>query len=251
MKINIHDLTIYRGETFTICKSLQNRDGTPYIISDSLGDGDAYFLISIVSSTYSQDKKYEKNYWLSLKNFPRFTETVPIALQDLDNIHGTFDDIVIKKDNDVYYFEATINGEYAKIPASYAVYYDKNYPNVYKYIDSDGKWSVYECKIVKTFSREDSEELVSKNYKYSIQLIYGNPMKQYLQSLANSNKISYVIEDPTRPAITREMTNSELATELINNGILSKDFDFTKPLSNIYTAIPILEPCTINVINYK
>ena len=248
MKTNNHNIVIHKGETFTIDKILKNRDGTPFIISDGNDDFSAYFLISVVSSTYTQDKRYSKDYWLSLESFPRFTRTTPMKLQEFTGVENiSFDSLTIVERDGVYGFNAGINGEYCFIPNSYAVYYDENYPNVFKYVTSDGEWSNYECRIIKTFSHEDTSEWTSKNYKYSIRLIYGKNLKEYLKFIANANNISYV--HPLDATI--ELDIETLYSKLLELNLVTSDIDVSIPIVSIDVVVPILEPSDINIISYK
>lgn len=171
MQVNKNELKVYRGESFTIDKLLVNRDGTPYIVSNELQN--PYWLISVSNTQYSQQKRYIRNYWLSLENFPRFSLTTPFDIHSLkisessdDSSYDTFDDII--EANGI--LGGFLNGVFVEIDLStYAVITDGN---EFKYWN--GMTLVkYECRIVKTFSTNDTKDWQSQNYLYSIQLVSG------------------------------------------------------------------------------
>ena len=81
MKTLNNEITVHREETFTMEKIVQNKDGSPYIISNKLNN--PYWLLSISTTRYEQENRYVKNYWLSLKDHPRFTNTRAVNLKSL------------------------------------------------------------------------------------------------------------------------------------------------------------------------
>lgn len=85
METNRHFIKAHRGETFTIDKVLQNKDGSPYIISNELQN--PYLLISVTGSQYDNSKTFYRNYWLNLENFPRFTRTTPVNSNEINGWH--------------------------------------------------------------------------------------------------------------------------------------------------------------------
>ena len=99
MKSLNNELIVHRGETFTIDKTLQNKDGSPYIISKGLiADGSsAYFLLTVASARYEQSGRYVKNYWLPVVNVFLFTQ--PVKLSD---DYNSFDDVVFSETTDDY-----------------------------------------------------------------------------------------------------------------------------------------------------
>ena len=169
MQVFKNELRVYRGESFTIDKTLQNRDGTPYIISSALAN--PYFLLSVSNTQYAQENRYIKNYWLNLDNFPRFESTQVFDIRTLKTENGgnisrynEFDDV----DDEVLH--GYLNGLYVEVELTgYAVCTDGT---GYKYWNGS-RWQDYECRIVKTFTTEDTSEWISQNYFYSIQLVSG------------------------------------------------------------------------------
>ena len=214
MKNFNNELVVHRNETFTIDKIIQNKDGSPYVISSALEN--PYFLLTVTSNKYQQTNRYIKNYWLSLQNYPRFAQTKAINLKGLlngagDTIHnwndvkvaGTIlgDDEEAEATNDVeeaeiideveddtedtqYYVAAkeideVITDFYTDTDAIYYL------NGEYKYCEiatedtenvsvGDIIWHPYELHIIKTFLQEDTGKWVEQSYSYSIQLVSGD-----------------------------------------------------------------------------
>lgn len=146
MKVKGHEITIHRGETFTIDKRIQNKDGSPYIISDEMKH--AYFLITIAPTVYSQAGTQSKKYWLEISN--KFNSTNPIKLT------GTS-------------WPATLPSGYL---ANDGVFYivKSNGTKEYKYWNGTS-WKEYDCRIIRTFVPDDTLDLVGQSYLYSILLV--------------------------------------------------------------------------------
>lgn len=171
MQVLRNELKVYRGESFTIDKLLQNRDGSPYVVSNELQN--PYWLISVSNTQYAQDKRYVKNYWLSLENFPRFSLTHAFNFKDIkvsetsdESEYNTFDEVAEQGG----VISGYLNGAYVEIDLSvYAILTDGK---EFKYWNGTSLVN-YVCRIVKTFSTEDTKEWQSQNYLYSIQLVTG------------------------------------------------------------------------------
>lgn len=232
-----NELKIYRGESFTIDRILKTRDGTPYIISSELKN--PHFLISISNTQYSQEERYVKNYWLSLKNFPRFELTQAFNLSDIKtSADGT--ESKYNKFSDVTEFplEGYLNGQYVIIYDNYAVFTDGN---EYKYWrESDERWIDYECRLVKAFTSQDTKEFIAQNYLYSIQLVFGTNTRDYLLSLANI----YLPQMDLSEASNKELYDA--LKEVID---FPKNFQYDQALA-VFNSVPILAPTTIKVIDY-
>lgn len=179
MKTFNNEIVIHQGESFTIDKLIENIDGSPYIISNKLAN--PYFLLTVSTSKYAQSNRYVKNYWLDLKNFPRFLSTQPINLSSIktaadsnDSIYTDFPDSLPK---------GYINGLYVEFDkADDAVFYltDEHGKRAYKYYctekDSSGNergWIDYRCRLIKHFTSEDTEQWIAQSYVYSIRLVSG------------------------------------------------------------------------------
>ena len=78
MKTFNNELVIHRGETFSMDKVVQNKDGSPYIVSNKLKN--PYVLVAVSTTRYDQNKRYLLNLWLPLTDKVRFSITDPIDL---------------------------------------------------------------------------------------------------------------------------------------------------------------------------
>lgn len=173
MKTLNNEIIIQQGESFTMDKYIENMDGSPYIISNRLEN--PYFLVTVSTSKYAQSNRYIKNYWLSLKDFPRFYLTKPIDLQSIKTGPDSSDAAYSDFPNGIP--TGYINGEYVKFDeADDAVFYltDSSGKRVYKrwYVD-DGeiRWTDYRCRLIKSFTSEDTKEWTAQSYVYSIRLV--------------------------------------------------------------------------------
>lgn len=79
MKSLNNELFVHRNENFTIDKTLQNKDGSPYIISSDLPN--PYFLITVANTRYVVDDRYIYSKWLKLDKLSRFKNTTPVNLK--------------------------------------------------------------------------------------------------------------------------------------------------------------------------
>ena len=177
MKNFNNEIQIRRGETFTIDKFVENKDGSPYIVSNKLSN--PYFVITIASSKFEQANRYIKKYWLSLANYPKFLSTQPV---DLHSIKVSSSSTEIKYDD--FPVDGLIEGYVDGVYVQYdrfddAVFYiDKGDAVEYKYynteVDKTGTpvgWTTYKCRIIKSFSSADTSEWSEQEYIYSIDLI--------------------------------------------------------------------------------
>ena len=73
MQLKGNEMTVTRGETFTIDRTIVNRDGSPFVISSEWNN--PYILITVSSSSYNQENRYVLNVWLSLKDVHTFHNT--------------------------------------------------------------------------------------------------------------------------------------------------------------------------------
>ena len=195
MQVFKNELKVYRGENFTIDKILQNRDGTPYVISSALAN--PYFLISVSNTQYSQQNRYVKNYWLSLESFPRFEYTNIFDIRDIKtaetggvSMYSAFDKVkdgILKGYLNNVLVEVDLKG--------YAVCTDGT---GYKYWDNG--WHEYECRLIKMFSSDDTQEWVSQTYLYSIQLVTGAKKPEGPEPITVHS--SYPILHPTTIKVT-------------------------------------------------
>ena len=250
MKTLNNEIIVHRNETFSIDKIVQNKDGSPYIISNKLSN--PYFLISISTTRYAQNDRYIKNYWLDLSKYPRFTSTNVVNLLDIKVSadsdvpkYTSFEDIEYGGPETTFIL-GYVNNNIVTYTPDDAVFYieDKNGNRVYKYYDTntDGNdayigWSNYKCKIVKAFTNEDTKEWIEQSYVYSIQLVSGQSTIDFLHDICDDNGIDYSTE-----------TVLELYEKLTSNRI-KVPIDITRPLANFDTVSTILIPTKLSVLS--
>lgn len=186
MKTFNNELVIHRGETFSMDKVVQNKDGSPYIVSNKLKN--PYVLVAVSTTRYDQNKRYLLNQWLPLTDKPRFSITEPIDLTSFKtDVNGTvskytsFDDVNIRK---------PVLGSGGKdcIVSGYIgdrfVFYD--YDDCVLYLENEQGikeyryWNLehegllkYEFRITCPFTQDITSEWVEQSYVYSMTLMSG------------------------------------------------------------------------------
>lgn len=256
MKSYNNELIIHRGETFTIDKTIQNKDGSPYIISSELEN--PFFVITVTSTRYQQEGRYMHVKWLDLSAFPRFKATQAIDLKSLKtekngvNSHypNGFDDIkglseYTDPDTGLIYPNLVawgfIEDKFVGYEVGDALFFVENEDGTINYKYWDNGWKGYKCSIITAYGQETTLKWVEQSYVYSINLAAGNTTLEYLRELCNINNIDYL------------ETNNELQlyNKLIEANVeLSEDFNAQRPLMIPYkTFIPILTPTKLSVLS--
>lgn len=82
MRLNGNEITIVRGESFSIDRTIVNRDGSPYIVSNKLLNPN--ILITVADNSFLSKASKVYKYFLPLKDLPRFTLTNPVNLNETD-----------------------------------------------------------------------------------------------------------------------------------------------------------------------
>lgn len=235
MQVHGNEITVHRGESWTLSKKIRNKDGSPYIISNALTN--PYWLITISSQLYTENDRYVLNKWLDLSDFLRFHYTRPMRLKDI-NLDYNFNNISIPTG-----YEGDETSGYANI----AIFYDIDNDGVisYKYWeyinniegDYDGQWVDYECPIVTTFTTEITKNWYEQNYYYNIVLIDGISTLDYLREVAYGVGIN--IEDSFDD--TDEVEKLFNAIKEIDEALLCEIKDFNKPIieeSEMFVILP-------------
>lgn len=233
-----NEIVVRRGETWTLDKFVQNRDGSPFIISDAFKN--PYWLITVTSSQYGSKNRYLFNKWLDLKSHLRFCITKPLKLSD----YGlTFSDNTFPFLNG----DGTdFTGDETSGYASSAIFYEKDSEGVisYKYWeyynnekdDFTGKWVDYKCPIVTSFTNEITSEWIEGNYLYQILLVDGTDLREYLKEMASRNNIP--TDDPNNVIYDNlKAINPELV----------EGVDLDKPILKIDYQLPILTSTKLTV----
>ena len=78
-------IMVERGETWTYDVLLQNRDGSPFIVSSQINN--PYICTTVASSKYSQTGRYIANFWCPVKgNYKTFYSSQPVMLVSDDDV---------------------------------------------------------------------------------------------------------------------------------------------------------------------
>lgn len=207
MKTFNNELVIHRGETFSMDKVVQNKDGSPYIVSNKLKN--PYVLVAVSTTRYDQNKRYLLNQWLPLSDKARFSITDPIDLTsfktDANGIvskYTSFDDVNIRK---------PVLGSGGKdcIVSGYIgdrfVFYD--YDDCVLYLENEQGikeyryWNLehegllkYEFRITCPFTQDITSEWVEQSYVYSMTLMSGE--------LPESGEPPFANIDTVQPLLT-------------------------------------------------
>lgn len=173
MTIKGNEMTVIRGETFTIDRVVVNKDGSPFIVSSEYNN--PYILITVSSTRYAQSDRYSASWWLNLsdltdengdvKPLPRFKYTRPIQIT-------AFGDNVDTAEH---------------LPGEYLYYVDDI--TKCKYFDyNDGKkvWYDYDFRIIHHFVHEVTSKWSEQSYMYSIRLVSGQDTGEYVRNLYKS-----------------------------------------------------------------
>lgn len=258
MKTLNNEIIIHRNETFTLDKILENKDGSPYIISNKLSN--ACFLITISSTRYQQEGRYIKNYWLTLNNYPRFTYTNAVDLHSIKtsatgttNKYSNFDSvtgpdyITIEGESKRYLVYGYVNGKLTYFDVDDCVFYlDDTNGRTYKYWslpegeDTGGEWKTYTCRIVKAFLQSDTVDLVEQSYVYSIRLVSGQSVLEYLRVLCDKYDIEYSTND------SAETLYNLLIAENVE---FDENFDINRYIVQYDTVTVILAPSKLAVLS--
>lgn len=189
MRVFRNEISVERGENFTLDMLIQNKDGSPFIISSELEN--PYFLLTISSCEYDIDSRIIKRYWCPISDLiPRFRNTSPALVESFESI---------------------------KSPQS-AVYYTKDSNSVctYKYF-KDNKWLPYECRYVNAFRAEDTINWIPQQYLYELKLLSGGVNPEYNKTgipIIDYN-YSQVLLPQTKFTVTANMTIPYMSADYV------------------------------------
>ena len=238
MKTRGNEITIFRGEEFTIDKEIVNPDGTPFIVGEAFVN--PCWLISITDSLYQQNGRVTRNYWLPIELFrPDYNRVFHLS-ELCYNPDGTPGDgqPAYRSFDDITAFPLTgyWNGQFVSIPAAWCVF---ECDGKYRYYFDVDDWYKYSCNIVNTFTSSDTRTWKPQDYIYTIQLVAGEKMLSHLIHLCNERGIL--------PSGSKET----LYNKLIESGyVFPEDFDLNNYLYSIDGAYPILSPTRLTVVEY-
>lgn len=184
MKVFNNEISVHRGETFSMDKVIQNKDGSPYIVSRRLKN--PCVLVSVSTTRYAQDERYKLNKWLRLTN-KLFDSTEPFDLKSLTTEPNGTTSKYPNGFSDIKTY--TTEGEYAPYIAygyigdnlviydyNDCVFYVEDDEGVrdYRYWDYNANgWAKYEFRITCPFTQAETSQWIEQSYVYSITLVSG------------------------------------------------------------------------------
>lgn len=207
MKTFNNELVIHRGETFSMDKVVQNKDGSPYIVSNKLRN--PYVLVAVSTTRYDQNKRYLLNQWLPLTDKARFSITDPIDLTSFKtDVNGTvskytsFDDVNIRKPvlgsgGKDCIVSGYIGDRFVFYDYDDCVLYLENEQGIKEYrywnLEQEGLLK-YEFRITCPFTQDITSEWVEQSYVYSMTLMSGE--------LPESGEPPFANIDTVQPLLT-------------------------------------------------
>lgn len=174
------EITVARGENFSLTCKITNEDGTPYMISDALTN--PTFLLTIANTLYKTDnKRYVLKCWTPLVTNSQgtfvngyvFEELTPRIVEDLDIVNN--DKIDTGKR---YLYKLTKRYE-----ASGNIYE----PDYYIWSTDDSKFIKYETIFSQQFPSYITKDWYSKNFYYELRLVAGTFTNAFKQALDNNS----------------------------------------------------------------
>lgn len=271
MRTYNNDFSISRNESFIYDRLVQNKDGSPYIISTTLEHPIVRFTIS--DTSYGVDTRYILNRYLHLDSkltglsVPKFYKTKPIRLMSgTDTYAENFNNIPGDSYNPLDIPDGVIGID----KYNYGVYYivDENDEKIYKrYVkvsEDVSEWKDYSFRIILPFGVGVTSEWTSKNYVYGIFLMDG---ELYSDAIEN-NVINILVEEGYEKADAIQevstMTEEDLYNKILeyNNKdghvtdvalidgkevIIDVDDPRWSPYFSVDMNIPLLNPGKITV----
>ena len=181
MRVYADRIQVERGEEWTYDVYFQNRDGSPYIVSNQLTN--PYILVTIASSKYTQNGRYIANFWNSVTEaYHTFYCTQPIELSGAtlptpENGLSREIQLDIHAKNQTY--------------STYAVYkwVDSNGVAQYKYWNGTA-YEDYDFHFVMTFPTDITNQWIEQNYVFGVKLVAGTANTDYNPEVDGSRPIA-------------------------------------------------------------
>ena len=181
MRVYADRIQVERGEEWTYDVYFQNRDGSPYIVSNQLTN--PYILVTIASSKYTQNGRYIANFWNNVTEaYKTFYCTQPIELSGTtmptpaNGLSPEIQDDIDAK-NQTY--------------STYAVYkwVDTNGVAQYKYWNGTA-YEDYDFHFVMTFPTDITNQWIEQNYVFGVKLVAGTANADYNPEVDGSRPIT-------------------------------------------------------------
>ena len=181
MRVYADRIQVERGEEWTYDVYFQNRDGSPYIVSNKLTN--PYILVTIASSKYTQNGRYIANFWNGVTEaYHTFYCTQPIELSGAtlptpENGLSREIQLDIQAKNQTY--------------STYAVYkwVDSNGVAQYKYWNGTA-YEDYDFHFVMTFPTDITNQWIEQNYVFGVKLVAGTANADYNPEVDGSRPIA-------------------------------------------------------------
>lgn len=183
MRVYADRIQVERGEEWTYDVYFQNRDGSPYIVSNQLTN--PYILVTIASSKYTQNGRYIANFWNKVTEaYHTFYCTQPIELSGITMPtpeNGLSPEIIqdIQAKNQTF--------------GTYAVYkwVDTNGVAQYKrWNDDTAAYEDYDFHFVMTFPTDITNQWIEQNYVFGVKLVAGTANADYNPEVDGSRPIA-------------------------------------------------------------
>lgn len=212
------EITVARGETFSLTCKITNEDGTPYMISSALQN--PTFLLTIANTLYqSDDKRYVLKCWtpLVVKSPNIVTVDTLSGATDTSVVYYLTEDYTV---NDVTYdggnyyqyngsswnlYDIYVNGyifddfniiEVSSLPnpgVHYKLYKLTTDNKYYIYIGTS--WREYETVFMQNFPSIITKEWYSKNFYYELRLVAGEYTQDFIDAI-DDNTYSQFDDNP-------------------------------------------------------
>lgn len=171
------EITVARGETFSLTCEITNEEGVPYMISSALTN--PTFLLTVSNTLYKSDsKRYVLKCWTPLV----------VNLDDPENpvyVNGFVFDTFEIGETDLTSAPADVS-----IRKLYKSTTDNKY-----YIYDAGEWKEYKTVFVQNFPSEITREWYSKNFYYELRLVAGEYTDEFIAAI-DDNTYSQFDDNP-------------------------------------------------------
>lgn len=257
MKTYKNEISCHRGETFTISKTIEYLDGSPFVCPML---HNPYLILSVSSTQYWQTNSYIKNYWLT--GFKTFQSTKPFDITkltaDAAGQNRMFPDGLneITSLTGEKLFTGYYNGElvdYLPTGNSYidgSIFKDIDGKYYYGVVDEGNViWNEYKFQLVKTFLADDTAKWTGQSYWWMLQLVSGVENMSWLEGLCTERSIAYDKQTPT----TDDAVNAYckyLYDLLVDDGYsFMPNYSYDQALGKIDTSSILLPATKILVLS--
>lgn len=222
MRVLDNDIIISRNESFVYDRKIENKDGSPYIISSRLTLPMLRFTVA-ADIYHVSDDRYILNRYLNLGDqlsdtvIPKFycTNPIPLMKNELEVANSFSDGTPGDANNPI---PELLNVD----KYNYALYYiidPDTHQRVYRRLinaDDTDVWTEYTFRLVLPFDVDITSKWVSRNYNYSIYLMDGTSyitvMIDEVARILSEGDLSY----SEAHSVAENMTEQELYDEILS-----------------------------------